>query len=165
MAAKYQEALRDPDFLSLKDELAAIDARLADLFARVDTGESGEIWQTLHKEWAQFLLMRTLGDIPKMHVSVAKLDALFARQLIDSAAWAEIAEKIEARRRLVDTEQKRLVTSQQVLNQTEAMVYMGAITDVITRNVTDKQVLSQMLVELQQIMVRDQIPVYAELPA
>jgi hypothetical protein len=31
MAAKYQEAEHDPELLSLRDEIALVDARLADL--------------------------------------------------------------------------------------------------------------------------------------
>src|SRR5918992_3542816 len=44
MAAKYQEAEHDPELLSLRDQIALVDARLADLLARVDTGESGSLW-------------------------------------------------------------------------------------------------------------------------
>lgn len=165
MAEKYHAALKDPDLLSLKDEIASIDARLAELFARVDSGESGAIWATLRKEWDEFLLVRGSGDIARMHVMIGRLDTIMARALTDHAAWEEISEKIEQRRKLTDSEVKRQLMSQQVLNQTEAMLYMGAITDVITRNVTDKKVLSQMLVELQVIMTKDQVPTYGELPA
>jgi hypothetical protein len=162
MAEKYHTALRDPELLSLKDEIASIDARLAELWQRVDSGESGELWEAVDKEWQALKHAQALNDVPKMHASFDKLDLLFQRQRTDTAAHREIAEKIEQRRKLVETEHKRLMTSQQVLNQTEAMVYMGAITDIITRNVTDKKALSQIVVELQQVMMKDQVPVYAE---
>jgi hypothetical protein len=162
MAAKYREAQKDPELLSLKDEVAALDARIADLFARVDTGESGAIWDELQKEWAAFHLVRDLGDIPKMHVSIAKLDRLFDRRLNDHAAWAEITELWEQRRKLVESEQKRLISMRAMITQEQALILMGAVTDIITRNVPDKKALSQIVVELQQIMTRDQVPVYGE---
>jgi hypothetical protein len=165
MAAQYRAAKSDPELLSLKDEVAALDARIADLFLRVDTGESGAIWEELQREWAQFHLVRDLGDVPKMHVSIAKLDRLFARRLSDYAAWAEIASLWEQRRKLAESEHKRLIAMRQMITQEQALLLMGAVTDVITRNVPDKQALSQIIIELQQIMTRDQVPVYAEVTA
>jgi hypothetical protein len=182
MAAKYQEAQDDPELLSLRSEIALLDARIAELFERVDTGESGAIWDALQKEWATFRLHRSLGDVPKMHTSMAKLDLLMDRKLTDTAAHREITEKIEQRRKLCETEQKRLVTSQQMINSTEAMVLVAKLTDIVTRSVlaipqllppealplqssvaaAAKKALSQVVVELQQILVRDQTPVYAE---
>jgi hypothetical protein len=165
MAAQYRAAKSDPELLSLKDEVAALDARIADLFLRVDTGESGAIWEELQREWAQFHLVRDLGDVPKMHVAIAKLDRLFARRLSDYAAWAEIASLWEQRRKLAESEHKRLIAMRQMITQEQALLLMGAVTDVITRNVPDKQALSQIIIELQQIMTRDQVPVYAEVTA
>jgi hypothetical protein len=165
MAEQYRTAKADQELLSLKDEVAALDARIADLFGRVDTGESGAIWDALQKEWAQFHLVRDLGDIPKMHVAIAKLDRLFDRRLSDHAAWAEIAELWDARRKLCESEARRLVALRQVITQEQAMLLMGAITDIITRNVPDKQALSQVIVELQMLMTRDGTPVYAEVTA
>lgn len=162
MAVKYREAQKDPNLLSLHDEVSLIDSRLADLLKRVDTGESGEMWGTLKKEWQEFLLVRASGDIPKMHTSIGRLDAIMDRAITDHLAWAEISEKLEARRKLVESEQKRLISMRQMVTQEQALLLIGAITDIITRNVTDKHALSQIIVELQQIMTREQVPVYAE---
>lgn len=164
MAAKYREAQNDPDLLSLHDEVSLIDARLADLLKRVDTGESGEMWGTLRKEWQEFLLVRASGDIPKMHIAIGRLDAIMERAITDHLAWAEISEKLEQRRKLCESESRRLVAMRQMINQEQALLFVGAIVDIITRHVPDKQALSQIVVELQQIMVRDQVPVYAEAP-
>src|SRR5262245_26413920 len=85
MLQRYRDAEADPELTSLRSELSLIDARLVDLLRRVDTGESGEIWEALQKEWADFRLNRRLQDVPKMHENIAKMDQLFARRLTDHA--------------------------------------------------------------------------------
>jgi hypothetical protein len=107
LAAKYRDATKDPELLSLRSELALLDARTAELLGRVDTGESEALWDTLQKEWAAFRRSRALGDVPKMHQAIAALDLLMDRQHTDHAAWREIGEGIEQRRKLVESEQKR----------------------------------------------------------
>src|SRR3954452_17185048 len=48
LLAGYQEAERDPELLALRDEIALIDSRLADVLSRVDSGESSRIWRSLN---------------------------------------------------------------------------------------------------------------------
>jgi hypothetical protein len=90
-----------------------------------------------------------------MHLAIRKLDALFARQLADSAAWAEISETIEARRKLCETEAKRQVMLQTMLTQEQAMAFMGAICSIVTTHVTDKHTLSQILASVRALVTRE----------
>src|SRR5918999_1579701 len=69
---RYEQAEGDAKLLSLKSEVALTDARLIDLLARVDTGESGQLWATLKKAHEEFKRYRMAGDVPKMHVALAK---------------------------------------------------------------------------------------------
>jgi hypothetical protein len=152
LLARYREAERDPELLSLHSELALIDARLVDLLKRVDTGESGALWATLKKEYEEFRLHRAAGDIPKMHVSIARLDALMDRAVQDHSAWQEIGEKIEQRRKLAMSETQRLIGLRQMLTCEQAMLLAGVIVDIVTRHVPDKQALSHIVADLQQVM-------------
>jgi hypothetical protein len=152
LLARYREAERDPELLSLHSEIALLDARIAELLGRVDTGESGAMWETLRKEWDEFRLVRASGDIPKMHVSIGRLDALMERAIRDYLAWQEIGEKIEQRRKLAISETHRLIGLRQMLTCEQAMLLAGVIVDIVARHVPDKQALSQIVGELQQLM-------------
>jgi hypothetical protein len=163
MAVKYREAEQDPHLLSLHSEVALVDARLVELLKRVDTGESGQLWDELQEEWKELRQHSAAQALAKMRLSIGRLDSIMSRAIQDHLAWQEISEKLEQRRKLVESEQKRLVAMRLMITQEQALLLMGAVTDVITRNVPDKQVLSQIVVELQQIMTRDQVPVYAEI--
>ena len=182
MADKYNQAQRDPELLSLHDEVALLDARIADLFTRVDAGESEVLRGRLHKEWEEFRLVRASGDVPKMHMAMARLDALMAHDYGDYHAWAELSEKLEQRRKLCESESRRLVAMRQMLGQEQALLLAGALVDAVTRHVlaipsalpqdqpevralvevASKRALSGVIVDLQVLMTRDQVPVYAE---
>ena len=72
LAARYQESLSDPDLLALREEIALIDARLGDLLKRVDSGESGVLWDLLQKTYREFVMARNQG-LPGVPVMTEKL--------------------------------------------------------------------------------------------
>jgi hypothetical protein len=53
MAAKYREARDNPDLRSLHDDIAVLEARLTELFARLgqDTAADGETWAEIRRMW------------------------------------------------------------------------------------------------------------------
>lgn len=61
----YQVALNDPTLLQLHDEIALVDARLAQLLQMVDTGiESKEQWSNLQTEFST--VIATMHQIPAL---------------------------------------------------------------------------------------------------
>jgi hypothetical protein len=136
LAAKYQAAENDPKLLSLQSELALLDARLADVLARVDTGESASHWQALQDAYATFLEARRSGSEAAIDAAIEALDRPIKGALEDYRAWGHIYTLIEQRRKLAETEHKRLVTSQQMINSTEAMVLIARLTDITSKAVS-----------------------------
>jgi hypothetical protein len=160
---RYEQAESDQELLSLKSEIALTDARLIDLLARVDTGESGQRWAHLTKAYEEFTLHRQARDVPKMNVALAKMERNIAQATDDRAAWAEIGELVEQRRRLTESEHKRMVALQQMLSAEEAMALTHRVVDIVTRHVTDRQVLSAIVVEMRTLMERSNgLPAYEE---
>jgi hypothetical protein len=149
MAARYQEAQADPDLLVLRDEIALLDSRLADVLSRVDTGESGALWSQLSKSWADFMLARSSGNVPKMTECLAAHEALLERGRADYAAWAEIGALLDRRQRFVESERKRYVEMQQMVSLEQAMLFLGAVTDAIRRHVSDRPTLAALGRELE----------------
>jgi hypothetical protein len=162
---RYEQAEHDPALLSLKSEVALTDARLADLLARVDTGESGQLWANLKKAHEEFKVSRLARDVPKMNVALAKIEALLDSAVQDHTAWGEIGTLIEQRRKLTESEAKRLITLQQMLTTEDAMAIAHRLIDIMTRHVTDRQVLSAIVVEMRALTERPNgLPAYEETP-
>jgi hypothetical protein len=90
-----------------------------------------------------------------MHLAIATLDALMDQKRTDSAAWQEIGEAIEQRRKLVESEQKRLVALQQVLTAEQALTLAGVLVQIVTKHVTDQPTLAQIVADLQALIEPD----------
>jgi hypothetical protein len=155
LSERYQESLADGELLALREEIALTDARLADLLKRVDTGESGALWQAARGALREFQAARTRADVPKMTEWLLVLETTIQKGASDYAAWGEIATVLEQRRRLVESERKRLVEMQQVITVEKAMVLIAALTDIVKRHVTDRDTRAAISAELIQLTARE----------
>jgi hypothetical protein len=165
LRARYEQAEDDAELLSLRSEVALVDARLADLLSRVETGESGQRWLSLRKAHRASKRSRLSGDVPAMTQTLAEIELVIERATDDHAAWGEIAALLEQRRKLTESEQKRLVTLQQMLSSEQAMAMIHRLIDIITRHVPDRQVLSAIVVEISALAERSNgLPASEESP-
>jgi hypothetical protein len=165
LRARYEQAEGDTELLSLRSEVALVDARLVDLLSRVDTGESGQLWTDLKKAHQEFKVAKRGEDVARMQTTLARVEQLIDGAVQDHVAWAEIGELIEQRRRLTESEAKRLVTLQQMLTAAEAMALVHRVTDIIARHVTDRHVLRDIVVDMRALAgPPHELPTYAEEP-
>lgn len=102
---RYQESLNDSDLLSLREEIALIDARLSELLA---------------------------GGVPD---------------------WDVMVPLTEQRRKLVDTERRRLVDMQQMITTEQAMLLVSALTSILREEVTDTYVLARIQTRIAGVLV------------
>ena len=158
LAQTYQAARTNPALLSLRDDLAACEARLADLFQRVDTGESGALWKTLGSTLDAFNAASSGNDLVAMRQHLVAMRTLISQGSDDYAAWGEIQSLWDTRCKLTLTEQKTLVAMQQMISAEQLMLYFGVITAAIHRIVpvhTDPEsaraILGDLSAEFQRI--------------
>lgn len=136
LAARYDAARANPDLLSLRDDLATCESRLAELFARLDSGESGATWRALGQALADFETARALGNALASQLALAQMHTLIRQGASDDAAWEDIRAMWDMRCKLTFTETKTLHLLQQMITAEQLSVYMGVITDAIHRCVT-----------------------------
>jgi hypothetical protein len=143
LASRYVEAQSDGELVALREEIALTDARLSDLLGRVDTGEAGLLWAAVG---AAIRAYRTAeakgikGTIERLR-AFDLIEELCREGRDDYAAWDEVHKLIEQRRRLAETEFKRLKEMQQMITAERAMVLLGAVVAVIRTHVTDRDTL------------------------
>lgn len=144
LLSRYNEAKSDGDLTALREEIALTDARLADLLARVDTGEAGSLWEAARKAMGDYDAACNSGrdDAPyRQTLALSTLrDVLNTSQ--DYEAWNEVQRMVEQRRRLVDTESKRLEKLSQSITAEKAMLLMTAVVGVIREHVRDRDTLA-----------------------
>lgn len=157
LSARYEEARQDMALLELRDEIGLVDSRIVDLLARIDTGESGAIWQALKAAYTD--LLRAKHDPAKAALALNAIGDLITRGHADYAAWNEIAAVLEQRRRLVESERKRLIELRDTITSGQAMVLVTALLSSIKEHVTDRQALSRIQNDFIRLTTQEPIDV------
>ena len=155
LTARYEEAVSDPALLELRGDIALTDARLADLLSRVDTGESGALWQALQALRLDVITYKRAGDTVKMAEALNALLDTIGQAHADYRAWAEIGAVLDQRRRLVESERKRMVEMQQTLTVEKAMLLIGAIGGIIKAHVDDRTVLAKISADISALVAAE----------
>ena len=151
LASRYAEALADTELLSLRDDVALVDARISELLARIDKGESGRIWAKLAVAKTEFIAARNAHDIPTMDQWLSDILRLIDAGNADWMIVADIVRLQDHKRKLGESERKRLIEMRQIITAEQAAVLLGAITDIIVRNVTDRDTRARISAELTRI--------------
>lgn len=139
---KYTAARDDGELLALRDEVALIDVRMAGLIEQLSSGEHVSKWMQLagvHKKISRALAKK---DYEALDEAAGEIG-----EIIDSAAaeefiWNELIPLFDQRRKLVESERKRLVEMQQLITAERAMSLVAAIVGVIKKHVSDPVVLN-----------------------
>jgi len=148
---RYAASIADSELLALREDIALLDARLGELLERVDTGGSGQRWSQLTVAWFAF---KTATDPIEVIKARLLVDTIIDDAATDYAAWGEVHNILEQRRKLSESEQKRLVTMQQMVTAEQAMLFVAAIQDAVRRHVTDRRVLSAIAADVAALSNR-----------
>jgi len=154
LVAKYEDARADIDLLSLRDELALLDARIGDILEKIRDKQTVDLWGSLSIELDSLEDSYMANDQVQIGNEIAGIRDLIKKGVEAEKGWAEIYTVVEGRRRVAETERKRLVEMNQMISSERAMVLLASILDVIKRNVKDGQTLSRIANEIRQLASR-----------
>lgn len=126
MRADYDRAIADEELMSLRSEIAVIDARINDLLTRADSGESGRLWRQLS---AQMQAVDAARNPETVEREMTKTRQLIHAGDADGALWDEIREAVLTRERLVRSERKRLVEARLLISVEHAQLAMAMFVD------------------------------------
>lgn len=152
LQARFEAAARDPDLLDQTADLAVLDSRIADVLARVDTGEAGALWRTARQQFDLLQIAISDQDAGAMRVAIVELQRAIGRGVADYTAWAEVINLIEARRKLVESQQRLLTAKNQIITVNDAVTLATAMLAAVRAVVTDRQQLYQLQVEFDRLM-------------
>ncbi len=154
MLARYQQAATDPALLSLREEITLLDARLADVLSRVDTGESGQLWAKTREVFKLLQRAMAAGDAAETRYQLAELDTLLGRGVADWSAWNEIHKLLNQRRALVESERKAIMDARTAMSIDQGMVMVEALIQAVRAHVKDPAALAGISTDLSRILGR-----------
>jgi hypothetical protein len=149
---RYQQARTDRDLGSLTHEIHLLDARIGELVEQLDTGESGGLWAGLVAQADTAEALQQGGDKVQVVAALLALLPLIRAGAAEQAKWAEIVALIDQRRKLIESERKRLVELQQILTLEEASSMIRMIGESIKRHVSDQAALAAISADIGRIM-------------
>jgi hypothetical protein len=154
LAARAAEAAANPRLLSLSDDIAVTEARLADLLRDV---EQGVCWDEVVAALAAFDAAQAAGDWGRMDAQFAALRGLVARGQAGQRVWQDIRQLWATRGKLVQIEVKTLQGLQQLVTVQQQLLLLGALTQAVVEAVeryADKATGRQILKAVQAEVTR-----------
>lgn len=127
LAEAFEAARNDPALISLREHIAAFDARLEELFGRLGPNSQANWEQAI----AQYRAWRQLHGVEGMEAQALAAQQAFERTLSEGASaeqvWTKLDKAAEARRRLTDTEGKHEDRLHQTFSVSNAQAFAAAM--------------------------------------
>lgn len=155
LAARYQEAVTDPDLLHLDHEIAVLDSRVGEMIAALDGSGATETWRALEKSLRACMAELQAENVAGATETLQQMGEIIENGGDESARWEEIFDLFERRRRLVETQRKTVVDMQQMITAERSMLMVGALVGIIREHVTDRSILAAIASDINRIMVAD----------
>lgn len=150
----YEAAISDPDLLSMREDVALIDAMVSDLLGRMKEGGAPNDWyHDIRKKARAFRDAFDAGNVTKMRETFAPLFDTIEDAAQDVALMNSIVSMLEKKSRLVQREHKRLIDIQSVMTGREVLGLVGEIVKVIGNNVTDRHTLDAIILDVEALGV------------
>lgn len=155
MLEAYDEALQDKELLLLRRDLALVESRIEDLLDRADSGESGRIWRELRDTWNSFTHATRSGEEQTAEAYLQKVNDLIVEGNQDFDVWSEISSLVEQRKRLVESERRRLLEMHQMISTERVMALMERIALIIEKHVDDVKVKRKIGMDIKRLVEDD----------
>ncbi|AGY57032.1 HGGxSTG domain-containing protein [Gloeobacter kilaueensis] len=130
-------AMADPDLLNLSAEVALIDVRVQELLEKLDTGEAPRLWSELGTITDRLERAERARDAQAFAKLLDELVETIRRGSAAAAAWSEVANLLDRRRKIVDAEGKRQARMKAFVKVDEAMAVIAVVADSVNRHVID----------------------------
>ena len=137
---RYDQAASDPDLLVLRSDISLLDVRLGELVASLDSVGAPARLATIQRAAGAYRdAMGTDKEDPALAHLLSTIDA---GTVDDDATWETIMASLEQRRKLVESERKRLVELGQMVTAEQLLVLLDRTVAIIQRHVSDRTALA-----------------------
>jgi len=150
----FEKAILDPKLVSMRQELALLDARIAELKDRQQLAESRGQWRTVLDITARLTAALEPGaqrppDIDRATELATDLYDTARAGVSDYEIWEEIKDLIERRRRIADSERKYEEMEQKLIPITQLVLMFDKLREAIDAVIPDRGMQLQLIQEVR----------------
>ncbi len=150
LLASYHRAASDPELLALRDDQAVLEARLGELLARAE--QEAPDWAEARTTVRMLKGQMRDGDYEGANHSADLLTHLTEKGVQDDALWRQVERVVDRRRKVTETEQKRVLSSQMLVSKREVISVAVAMGNSVQTHVKDPKVINAIANDLQRIV-------------
>jgi hypothetical protein len=151
----YERAASDRELISLRDDLALIEARQAQLLESLGEAATPP-WEEAAGALREFRAAMEAKSTPRMQAALARLEGLFtagaAAPKVQAKVWREFRALIAQKTRTAAAEVKRLVDMRQMMTKERIAEFVYAMAEAVRRNVTDPATLNAVQRDLNLLL-------------
>lgn len=128
---RARQAEQDPDPLNLRAEITLIDTRIGDILKHSDQGDGGPAWPKLKRLVADLDAARTRNSAAALRKVTEEIARTITEGESENHAWIEIGLQVDRRRKLVESERKRMLDEHQMMSAERVMVLVGGLLAIV----------------------------------
>lgn len=133
----YEAALDDPDLISTRRQMALLDAREAELLRQLGGLEPRQAWNDVLVHFGAFEAAHAAGQEGRAEAALDRLREVISIGATDTQIWRELRSLSESRRKLADTERKRLEAMSQFVTSERVMATLSVLGALVAEHVSD----------------------------
>ena len=151
-AQGYAKIMASNQVLSNRMAINLIDQRVMQLIERIDVGEAPERMKNLYAQWQALEDAKKYQRQAEIVVLTKTINAEFEKAYHDYAAWNQMIEVLDLRRKHVDSEIKVIKEMKAILTAEQAYKLVAKLMAVCIRLIKDPKLLRQINVEFSRII-------------
>lgn len=159
---KYYTALESGKLLTQSDEIALYDARISVLLRQASMGrDTLEMLVSLREiKETVFSLVGGVKQSDEQKVVVdqgvlrsigSSINTLIDELTNERKKWEEVYQVVENRRKLVESERRAIIDSQRMMTESQALVLVAALVNIIRKHVLDADTRNAISAEFVQL--------------
>lgn len=152
---RYEDAIEDPAYVELREEMAVVQTLLFDALERAQVGRTGDLWDDLETWWTRFQMAHPAKDATAASRCLMQIGKIISEGTAAHRANEEAKDLIERKRKLAESERKRLVDESQMITAQKALTFAAALGAVIRRHVRDRETLAAIHADIALLIHQD----------
>lgn len=153
----FKQSLTDPDQLSLSAEMAVIDSRVTSLLSQLQNGPSADAWNEFSTLVSGLRVAAQEGDDQALDKIGNRLQSFVEQLKKTTSIWDQLHKSIDLRRRLSETEIRRVQAASSWMPAGEMLSLAAAMLQSIKTHVQDRETLNAIAVSFDELLNRPKL--------
>ena len=157
MWGAYDDAMEDRHLLILRRDLAQTEARMEELLKIAETPECGFVWKSLQTAISNYQRAAARQEKGVIELELNKVFDLVEKGNVHHSAWTEVERLTEQRRKLVESERRRMIEMHQMISVERVLGLMEKIAIVIDGIVDEREKKNAIAYGLKDLLTQGEI--------